>query len=108
MSQLKSRHESQKIWRETSKEFSTNSPDFAHTIIFQGAYQVTSSGVLSVHRKRDLPAGERRQGSSRESATKLRHSRATGGFKGDIEEALAAGVVSEESGERGRKSEGTE
>jgi hypothetical protein len=66
-----------------------------------------SSGVVSIHRKRDLPAGERRQGSSRESETKLRSNRATGGLIGGIEEALAAGVMPEKLGEGGRKFAGS-
>jgi len=63
-------------------KFSTISPLFPHWKMFCKPYISIGSGVLSIHRKRDLPAGERRQRSSRESATKLTiGDRATGSLR---------------------------
>jgi hypothetical protein len=58
--------------RETSAEFSTDYRLFPQIKIFLDTPTASSCGVVSLHRKSDLPAGESGREPLRESATRLR------------------------------------
>jgi hypothetical protein len=62
-----------------------------------------SSGVLSIHRKRDLPAGESRRRAIKRIGNETREATGKLDAEGGNEEALTTRVIAEELGKRGRK-----
>ena len=77
--------------RELAHRISTISVNFPHKNMFYGAFFQSETGVLSIHRKRDLPAEESRRRATQENPQRdSRSDRATGSGGGN-EKALTIG-----------------
>jgi hypothetical protein len=100
-----SRAESSSLFaRELTHRISTISINFPHKNMFCETFLESETGVLSIHRKRDLPAEESRRRATQENRQRDSRSDRATGSGGGHEKALTIGQSRKSQGNAGASS----